>query len=69
MPRLNVKTGIMGTDGHEEVLSEYFCDWPGCQNVAEHVLGCVKEIGVCAAVCSEHLAKMGRESNSVENRD
>ena len=44
----------MGPDGEEEVLTEYICDWPGCANVARHVLGCVKELGTAAVVCDDH---------------
>jgi hypothetical protein len=56
MPQVTIKTGITGADGHEEELREYLCDWPGCPNVAEQVLGCVKEIGLSVAVCKEHAA-------------
>jgi hypothetical protein len=51
---VTIKTGIAGPDGREEALSEYFCDWPDCPNVAEHVLGCVKELGLSVAVCEQH---------------
>ena len=44
-------------DRREEELSEYLCDSPGCPNVAMHVLGYVKEIGLRAAVCDEHAPK------------
>ncbi len=54
MPRVTLKTGITDADGHEEVLHEYFCDWPGCPNVAAHVLGFAREIRVCTVVCDEH---------------
>jgi hypothetical protein len=54
MPQVTIKTGIAGPDGREEKLSEYLCDWPGCPNVAEHVLGCVRELGLAVAVCSQH---------------
>jgi hypothetical protein len=56
MPQVTIKTGIAGPDGREEALSEYLCDWPGCPNVAEHVLGCVKELGLAVAVCPQHAA-------------
>ena len=54
MPQVTIKTGIAGPDGREEKLSEYLCDWPGCPNVAEHVLGCVRELGLAVAVCPQH---------------
>jgi hypothetical protein len=38
---------------YEEQLI-YLCDWPGCTNVAERALGCVKELGACLALCAEH---------------
>jgi len=56
MPQVTIQTGFSGPDGHEEKLTEYLCDWPDCPNVATHVLGCVRGIGVHAAVCEEHLA-------------
>lgn len=54
MPQVTIKTGIAGPDGREEELTEYLCDWPGCPNVAEHVLGCVKELALPVAVCEQH---------------
>ena len=61
MPQVKIKTGIAGPDGSEEELSEYLCDWPGCPNIAEDVLGCVRELGLSVAVCQEH-ATTGRNS-------
>jgi hypothetical protein len=51
MPQVTIKTGI---EGREEELSEYLCDWPDCPNIAEHVLGCVKELGLAFAICQQH---------------
>jgi hypothetical protein len=51
MPQVVIRTGLTTPDGQEEKLSEYLCDWPGCPNVATEVLGCVKELGMCSAVC------------------
>jgi hypothetical protein len=56
MPLVTIKTGLAAPNGHEETLTEYFCDWPGCTNVATEVLGCSKELGICSAVCKEHVA-------------
>jgi hypothetical protein len=56
MPHVTINTGIKAPDGHEEILTEYICDWPGCPNIATDVLGYSKEIGICAAVCKEHVA-------------
>jgi hypothetical protein len=61
MPQVTIKTGIAGPDGREEELIEYLCDWPDCPNVAEHVLGCVKELGLPLALC-ELLAAASRKS-------
>jgi len=54
VPQVTIKTGLTAPDGHEESLTEYFCDWPGCANVATEVLGCVKELGISSVVCKEH---------------
>jgi len=56
MPQVTIKTGVLAPDGNEEKLTEYLCDWPGCPNIATHVLGCVKGLGIRAAVCTEHAA-------------
>jgi hypothetical protein len=58
MPRVTLKTGIVGTDGQEVVLSEYLCDWPDCPNIAEHVVGVARDVGWTCVVCREHLAAM-----------
>jgi hypothetical protein len=54
IPQITIKTGLTTPDGREELLTEYLCDHPGCPNIATHVLGCVREVGVAAAVCDEH---------------
>jgi hypothetical protein len=54
MPHVTIKTGFVGSDDREEELSEYLCDWPDCPNVAEHVLGGVKELGLPLALCQQH---------------
>ena len=58
MPRVSIRTGILGTDGKEIVLHEYLCDWPGCANVAEQVIGVVVELRAMAIVCAEHAEHM-----------
>jgi hypothetical protein len=40
--------------GPEETLTEYICDWPDCPNIAEHVIGVVREIRAMAVLCTEH---------------
>ena len=57
MPRVTIKTGIVGADGHEEELTEYLCDHPGCPNFATQVLGCIRELRAYAAVCEQHAAQ------------
>lgn len=54
MPQVAIRTGRVGPDNREEILTEYLCDWPGCGNVGTHVLGCAKELGAAAIVCDEH---------------
>jgi hypothetical protein len=39
------------SEGHEETLI-------GCPNVATHLLGYVKEIGLTAAVCEDHAPRI-----------
>ena len=56
MPRVTIRTGIKTPDGREDELSEYLCDQPGCLNVATHVLGCSKELGIAVAVCDDHMS-------------
>jgi hypothetical protein len=54
MPQVTIKAGFVGVDGREEEITEYLCDWPDCPNLAEHVLGCVRETGTRLALCKEH---------------
>jgi hypothetical protein len=57
IPQVTIKTGLKTPDGHEELLTEYLCDHPGCPNIATQVLGCVAELRLVAAVCDEHAPK------------
>jgi hypothetical protein len=57
IPQVTINTGLKTPDGRDEILTEYLCDQPGCPNIAIHVLGCVREVGVVAAVCDEHAPK------------
>lgn len=52
MPRVTLRAE--SKDGTEHTLTEYICDWPDCPNVAEHVLGVVRELRTTAAVCAPH---------------
>jgi hypothetical protein len=54
MPSVTLRT--TGASGKEETLTEYFCDWPDCPNVAEHVIGAIRELRVASAVCKTHAA-------------
>ena len=56
MPHVVIKTGMIGTDGKEEIVQEYLCDWPDCMKLAEHVLGVAIELRAAAILCSEHAA-------------
>jgi hypothetical protein len=58
MPQVVLRTGVTGADGREEILTEYMCDWPDCPNVAVHVLGVVRDLRACTAVCDAHLASL-----------
>lgn len=69
MPHVKYKTGFIGADGREEELTEYLCDWPGCSNIADHVVGCVKEIALSIALCAEHAVKLDPAISSTPNRN
>lgn len=59
MPHVTVKSGLTNQDGCEDKLAEYLCDWPGCANIANHVLGRVREIGAALVLCDEHAGRTG----------
>ena len=69
MPWVTIKTGIVGVDGQETVLTEYLCDWPDCSRVAEHVVSAVRAVAMSFAVCPEHAAMMRPGSQSAGERD
>lgn len=69
MPSVTYKTGFADANGREETLTEYLCDWPGCLDIAEHVVGCAKEIGVTVALCAKHATKIGTATGSVPIRE
>lgn len=56
MPQITIKTGLTTPDGHEEQITEYICDYPGCPNIATQILGCLVELRLMAAVCDTHAA-------------
>ena len=60
MPRVTVRAET--PDGKEDTLTEYFCDWPNCPNVAEHALGVVLELRQFSAVCAAHARMLAARS-------
>jgi hypothetical protein len=54
-----VEPGVGGPRSYREKVTTYLCDWPDCLNPAEHILGCVKELAACVALCKEHAKKAG----------
>jgi hypothetical protein len=69
MPWVTIKTGIVATDGREAILTEYLCDFPGCAQVAEHVLGVARDPGVTCAACREHAGRMQRDADAGRGDD
>jgi hypothetical protein len=57
IPQVTIKTGLTTPDGREELLTEYLCDHPGCPNIANEMLGCIRELRLVAAVCKEHAPR------------
>jgi hypothetical protein len=58
MPWVTIRSGIDAADGQEAVLREYLCDWPDCADVAEHLVGVVRDMAMARAVCPGHAAMM-----------
>ena len=52
MPKVTLR--IEAADHQETTLTDYICDMPDCPNVAEHVIGVVRELRAYAAVCTAH---------------
>jgi hypothetical protein len=63
VPQVTLRTSF-GEQGEEEVLQEYVCDWPDCPNIAVHILGVVKELGLCSVICDEHASLIGRSNDN-----
>jgi len=59
MPQVTIKSGALSPDGHEEQISEYFCDSPNCPNLATHLVGCLPALRLRVSVCDEHAAELG----------
>jgi hypothetical protein len=61
VPQITLRTVV---DGREESLTEYFCDWPDCPNVAVHVVGVVRELRLRAAMCAEHATAFANRARN-----
>ena len=66
MPHVTIRTGMIASDGQEEVLTEYLCDWPDCANVAEHVAAVVRELALVSVVCREHNEMLHKRTSAPE---
>jgi hypothetical protein len=55
MPPVTLRL-LRPADNAEERLSEYICDWPGCPNVAEHLIGVMPGLRALSMVCREHAS-------------
>ena len=64
MSHVTIRTGIVAADGQEEVLTEYLCDWPGCPNTAEHVVGVARDVALVSVLCPEHAREPKNGSSS-----
>ncbi|MGH9253891.1 MAG: hypothetical protein ACRD3C_04895 [Vicinamibacterales bacterium] len=61
MPRVTLRAAETAEE-KEDTVTEYICDWPDCPNVAEHVLGVLRELRAFAAVCPEHAQLLDARS-------
>jgi hypothetical protein len=61
MPLVIIKTGLIGPDGKEEILQEYMCDTP-CGNIATHVVGIIRELGLAVVICEDCRVRTERVS-------
>ena len=61
VPRVTLRADTVDS-GEHETLTEYICDWPDCPNVAEHVVGVVRELRAFVAVCPEHARLLAERS-------
>jgi len=66
MPWAAVRSAGIQPGSGEEQRTVYLCDWPGCVTPAAQALGCVKELGACAALCAEHANVGGRTADGVK---
>ena len=66
MPRVTIKTGMVGADGQEEVLTEYLCDWPDCANAAVLLVDVPAVLRARCIVCREHAAMLEKRAPEPE---
>lgn len=69
MPQIILKTGVIGPDGREEILTEYHCDFTGCGNLASQVFGIARELQSCEAFCDEHAALVEARVRKARQQD
>ena len=62
MPMISLK--FQNKDNREEILNEYFCDIPGCGNIATNVLGFNRELGQAFVVCDDCYRKIEERKKS-----
>jgi hypothetical protein len=64
MPWVIVEPGVGGPRSYRENVTTYLCDWPDCLNTAEQIMGCVKELAACVALCKQHAKEAGSKKVS-----
>jgi hypothetical protein len=65
MPWVIAEPGVGGPRSYREGVTKYLCDEPDCLNVAEHFVGCAKEVAACVAYCKEHAGRAGLDRPKV----
>ena len=65
MPWVPSDVGAKGAANRHQPLM-YQCDWTDCTRPAEHVAGCVKELGAFAAFCGAHASATGASQEGVK---
>lgn len=69
MPQIILKTGVIGPDGQEEILTEYHCDWTDCSNLASQVFGIARDLENCQVFCDEHAALVEARVRKTRQQD
>jgi hypothetical protein len=62
LPRVTLRYP-QSANAEDETLSEYICDWPDCPNVAEHVLGSIRDLRAFVVVCREHVHRLNPQAS------